>query len=364
MDVKEIFRHSSLPDHEPCRSMIEELRRSHLASITQNLKLLSYFELGKSLHSSAKISDVFGDVITQIRIITKADRGYIVLHQVNKNQEQILFTTNRKNRIREYRFSAERALHFLTLTEGLYPVVRPFSSLRRLWDGLPAGAEDDGSDAKLALICPIIVRKKRLGDFVLVGNRFLEIFGQNDIYLFFGFAEQLGHAILNSQYYQWSFKDSLTGLYVRRQLDEKFAQLVEEYQLKQRSFSLLLIDFDYFKQVNDEFGHNVGDQVLREFSDFLVSHLRDKDIPIRYGGEEFAVLLPDATVQAARKVAERISTGLAEFRFVTGKQHTVSQGIAEYNGESSLELFVARADKALYDAKTGGRNRILIAERP
>lgn len=332
-----------------------------MAAITQNLKLLSYFELGKSLHSSAKLSDVFEDVITQIRLITKAQRGFIVLHQANKQHEQLVFTTNRDNRIREFKLSSAWAPRFLKLTEGMHPVIRSFENMKRIWGNLDTIPDSETQDKMLVLICPIIVRKKRLGDFLLFGNRFLEIFGQNDIYLFFGFAEQLGHAILNSQYYQWSFKDSLTGLYVRRQLDEKFAQLVEEYQLKKRIFSLLLIDFDYFKQVNDEFGHNAGDQVLRDFSTFLIGHLRDKDIPIRYGGEEFAVLLPDATAIAAKKVADRLSLNLTSFHFVTGKLHTVSQGIAEYCGESNLDDFVARADKALYEAKASGRNKIVLA---
>lgn len=362
MQIKDIIRHHDLPNHEPCRSLVDELRRSNLAAITQNLKLLSYFELGKSLHSSTKLSEVFEDVIIQIRLITKVRKAFIVLHQANKNHEQLVFTTNRQNRVREFRLSPEKAERFMALTEGQHPVIRSFENMKHIWDNLPQIADSESRDGILVLVCPIVVRKKRLGDFVLIGNRFLEIFGQNDIYLFSSFAEQLGHAIINSQYYQWSFKDSLTGLYVRRQLDEKFSQLVEEYQLKKRTFSLMLIDFDFFKQVNDEFGHSAGDQVLRDFSAFLVSQLRDKDIPIRYGGEEFAVLLPDASAELAKKVADRLSENLALYTFSTGRAHTISQGIAEYRGELQLDAFIVRADRALYQAKTSGRNRIVVAD--
>jgi len=362
LDIKDIIRHHQLPNHEPCRGIIDELRRSHMAAITQNLKLLSYFELGKSLHSSTKLSSVFEDVIIQIRLITKAQKGFIVLHQANKEQELIIFTTNKGNRVREFRMSKEKAPRFLALTEGHLPVIRSFENMRRLWYSLPQISDSETRDPFLVLICPIIVRKRRLGDFLIVGNRFLEIFAQNDIYLFSGFAEQLGHAILNSQYYQWSFKDSLTGLYVRRQLDEKFSQLVEEYQLKKRPFSLILIDFDFFKQINDEFGHNEGDQVLKDFSTFLLGQLREKDIAIRYGGEEFAVLLPDATEALAQKVAGRLSENLAKYAFSTRKYHTISQGIAQYAGERELEAFISRADKALYRAKTSGRNTIITAD--
>ena len=124
----------------------------------------------------------------------------------------------------------------------------------------------------------------------------------------------------------------------------------------------MLIDFDFFKQVNDEFGHSAGDQVLRDFSAFLVSQLRDKDIPIRYGGEEFAVLLPDASAELAKKVADRLSENLALYTFSTGRAHTISQGIAEYRGEIQLDAFIVRADRALYQAKTSGRNRIVVAD--
>jgi len=361
MDIKDIIRHHELPNHEPCRGIIDELRRSHMAAITQNLKLLSYFELGKSLHSSTKLSSVFEDVLIQIRLITKARRAYIVLHQANKDQDLIAFTTSNANRVREFKLPSAKAPRLIGLTEGFHPVIRSFENMQRLWYGKAPIIDSESREKFLVLVCPIIVRKKRLGDFVLVGNRFLEIFGQNEIYLFSGFAEQLGHAILNSQYYQWSFKDALTGLYVRRQLDEKFAQLVEEYQLKKRPFSLLMIDFDFFKQVNDEFGHNEGDKVLKDFSDFLLGQLRDKDIAIRYGGEEFAVLLPDATTELAQKVAKRISENLSQLKFSTNKYHTISQGIAEYAGEMQLEDFVSRCDKALYKAKTSGRNTIVSA---
>ena len=152
-------------------------------------------------------------------------------------------------------------------------------------------------------------------------------------------------------------------LWLVQEADEKFSQLVEEYQLKKRPFSLLMIDFDFFKQINDEFGHNEGDQVLKDFSNFLLTQLREKDIPIRYGGEEFAVLLPDATESLALKVASRLSENLAKYTFSTKKSHTISQGIAEYAGEHQLEAFVARADKALYRAKTSGRNMIVTAEK-
>ena len=361
-DLKDVIRHHELPNHEPCRSLVDDLRRSNLAAITQNLKLLSYFELGKSLHSSNILSEVFEEVISQIKIISKTRRAYIVLHQAHKAENSILFSINQANRIREFKISSKKIAPFLNLTAGQHPITKSLENSIRLWYGESQLTESESRDDLLVLYCPIVVRKKRLGDFILIGSRFLEIFNQNDVYLFSGFCEQLGHAILNSQYYQWSFKDSLTGLYVRRQLDEKFAQLAEEYHLKRRTFCIIMIDFDFFKSINDEFGHATGDQVLKEFSTFLLGQLRDRDIAIRYGGEEFCILLPDTTIPLATKVAERIATNLKQFTFSTGKFLTISQGIAQYQGETDLNALINRVDKALYRSKNLGRNQIQLSD--
>jgi two-component system cell cycle response regulator len=134
---------------------------------------------------------------------------------------------------------------------------------------------------------------------------------------------------------------------------------------RERPLSVIMLDFDYFKRINDQFGHDAGDDVLREFAARLRKNIRGMDLLCRYGGEEFVVVLPDSDVEAARIVAERIRAAVLETPFsVSNGKHkvnlTISMGIAGLRliGDSADALF-SRTDAALYQAKKGGRNRIV-----
>ena len=159
--------------------------------------------------------------------------------------------------------------------------------------------------------------------------------------------------------------DSLTGLHNRRYLDTHMPVLLTRAMGRERPLSVIMLDFDHFKRINDQFGHDAGDDVLREFAARLRKNVRGMDLLCRYGGEEFVVVLPDSDVEAARAVAERIRTAVSEapFSVANGKHKvnlTVSMGIAGLRliGDSAEALF-SRTDAALYQAKKGGRNRIV-----
>lgn len=159
--------------------------------------------------------------------------------------------------------------------------------------------------------------------------------------------------------------DSLTGLHNRRYLDTHMPVLLTRAMGRERPLSVIMLDFDHFKRINDQFGHDAGDDVLREFAARLRKNIRGMDLLCRYGGEEFVVVLPDSDVEAARAVAERIRTAVSEvpFSVANGKHKvnlTVSMGIAGLRliGDSAEALF-SRTDAALYQAKKGGRNRIV-----
>ena len=131
-------------------------------------------------------------------------------------------------------------------------------------------------------------------------------------------------------------------------------------------FCLMLLDMDHFKEVNDEHGHQSGDEVLKTLTDYLKNSFRVTDLIARYGGEEFTILLQDIDIEEGRKIAERIKDEIAQIEFKIPAQEeslkkTASIGIAEFNmGESSAEL-IERADKALYEAKEAGRNKVVVA---
>lgn len=122
--------------------------------------------------------------------------------------------------------------------------------------------------------------------------------------------------------------------------------------------SLILFDIDDFKRINDQHGHLVGDQVIRDVAVAMLSVLRQTDLAGRYGGEEFVIILPNTTLVEAMKVAERVQSAIAELRFDSSFKITVSGGVSEFEGESVLE-FVNRTDAKLYTAKHTGKNRFV-----
>lgn len=158
--------------------------------------------------------------------------------------------------------------------------------------------------------------------------------------------------------------DSLTGLFNRRYFDEMLAYEYGRYQRKGSPLSLLIIDVDYFKHVNDYYGHAVGDDYLRAIARVLEnSTVRSTDLTARYGGEEFTCLLTDITPEDAYKVAERINRGIVELSLpnasATPQQLTLSIGIASViEGDPGVQAIFAQADAQLYTAKQMGRNQI------
>lgn len=161
--------------------------------------------------------------------------------------------------------------------------------------------------------------------------------------------------------------DSLTGLHNRRYLDTHMPILLARATGRERPLSIIMLDFDHFKRVNDQFGHEAGDDVLREFATRLRRNIRGMDLMCRYGGEEFVVVLPDTDVEAARAVAERVRSAVSDMPFViaNGKHRvnvTISVGIGGLRliGDSA-EALLSRADAALYQAKKNGRNCIVAS---
>lgn len=158
-----------------------------------------------------------------------------------------------------------------------------------------------------------------------------------------------------------SLVDGLTGLYNRRFLQDHSNQIIASTLRRKKQISLLMCDMDYFKQVNDKFGHDVGDNVLKDTSHILKKCIRDSDIVIRFGGEEFLILLIDTEVGYGLTVAEKIRAAVEEFNFKTNDgilKKTISIGISDFPHDTDgFWQAIKFADVALYKAKENGRNR-------
>lgn len=164
--------------------------------------------------------------------------------------------------------------------------------------------------------------------------------------------------------------DGLTGLTNRKSFDEKLEQTAKLCSEENKAFSLLLLDIDHFKSFNDNYGHQVGDQVLRLVAKTLIDSVKGRDTAARYGGEEFAIILPDTNVDAGRIVAENLRKAIERKEIMnrtTGEnlgRITISIGVAQHHDGESLTSLIERADAALYTAKHNGRNQVANAGPP
>jgi len=179
----------------------------------------------------------------------------------------------------------------------------------------------------------------------------------------FRYAAELRQSVTNTM--ALAVTDELTGLYNRRYFDRHLSLMLDKAREQSRDMALMLIDMDFFKSVNDNHGHDIGDAVLREFAERLRRNIRGVDLACRFGGEEFVVLMPDTDYRQAQGVAERVRMAVAERGFETQESRplmvTCSVGVAL--NETALdtpETILKRADVALYRAKREGRNRVVF----
>jgi diguanylate cyclase (GGDEF)-like protein len=166
---------------------------------------------------------------------------------------------------------------------------------------------------------------------------------------------------------QLATTDELTQLANRRQFDEALAAEVVRAERFRDPVAVVAADLDNFKEINDRFGHDVGDLVLRAFAAAIRTNVRDVDLPARYGGEEFTVLLPATDAEGGRQLAERLRRAVEELSLDSGGAGTVpvrsSFGVASYPAEPSAAALMRAADRALYRAKAAGKNQVVVAER-
>lgn len=164
-------------------------------------------------------------------------------------------------------------------------------------------------------------------------------------------------AMLQSQ----ATTDPLTGVGNRRLLDYELDRRIAQVKRQGTHLSILLIDVDYFKRINDHYGHHVGDKMLLHIVQSLIEHLREMDIVARYGGEEFAAILPGTNLDEALLAAERVRSAIEASRLAmsgNSLQTTVSIGVAQATADDTPKSLLERTDAALYAAKQSGRNRI------
>ena len=254
------------------------------------------------------------------------------------------------------------------LSSGVGPWGRALEAGKTLMENDAAASPDAGLyvESGSRMCIPLLSFGQTLGVLVLDSDR-KGAFNANDTQPLESVADIVATAIQNAHYIdrvkQLAYLDGLTGIFNRRFFELRIAEEIERARRFKSGLGVIMIDIDQFKRLNDEFGHLLGDEVLRQVSSLLSQQLRKIDVVCRYGGEEFAIVLSQTSQQHTLAVAEKLRRIVERWQFPgVPRAVTISAGTASYpeHGLTRDEL-VKAADAGLYAAKQGGRNRVCLA---
>lgn len=221
------------------------------------------------------------------------------------------------------------------------------------------GVDDQSGFSTRDMICVPVKAKERIIGVLQVINKNKGSFEFDDMIILHALANQVAVAMENARLYQEAITDGLTKLYHHKYFELRLKEELDRAKRYRHNLSLILIDIDLFKRVNDNYGHFAGDKILEWIAEILKNNTRLSDIVARYGGEEFAVILPFANQKNAFNVAERFRKSVEDMDF-SGIRVTISAGVGYFDGEDmdfDYKRFIELTDKALYRAKDNGRNR-------
>lgn len=352
---------------------------NQLAVVIENARLhQAESQKAKRLEVLYEIANVFGSTIEMRELL---ERLYGLLIQVIPADTYFVGFLDKKTEIVDIqlliddgkRFESER----VPISEGLIGYVvrtqKPLfiRSMREQWDDLPVKPLELGQSKMSESWMGVPLGKDdHLNGILAVASYQPNVFTEEDLSLLINVAQQAKLAFDNARHHadveEQAHHDSLTGALNHRTFLEKLDLAVQEAQSKDQPLSLIMMDVDFFKEYNDNFGHVFGDEILRLAVQTIQNHIKSKDMVGRWGGEEFGIVLADATLDEACKVARRIRDTLAEIK-LSNETHTaisaptVSQGIACFplQAQDAYDL-VEKADRALYLAKRAGRDQIYV----
>lgn len=224
-------------------------------------------------------------------------------------------------------------------------------------------------NAQSALVVPLLVSNRALGSLQLFSTA-PAAFRRDDAQLLW-IASLIAESLLTREYANeglltFAFTDFLTGLKTRGYFEQQLEMEIKRAERKKTPMALLMVDIDHFKQLNDHYGHHVGDQVLRDVAAILMKDMREIDTVARYGGEEFVLILPETGEAGAMLVAQRLRRAVEQARFFAGSPNapehlTISIGVAIFDNDAQFKReLIEAADAALYSAKNTGRNSVIL----
>jgi diguanylate cyclase (GGDEF)-like protein len=319
--------------------------------LISELRLIN--EITKRLNRSLKLDEIYGFAASELLQIFGADFSCVL--ELDKKQGRMIVQATNIPEIYHEDFSLDYGLSGI-----VYQTKEPLI-ISDFWiQGRSKSKLMDSTKSRSLIAAPIINQEEVVG-VIMVAHAKPNYFSYDNYKLLQVIAIHIGLAMINASLHaelnRMVITDHLTGLHVRHYLDEQ----INIQQKKDFCGSLIMVDIDRFKQINDTYGHQIGDQILIQVSGIIKTSIRPSDIGARWGGEELAVYLPQVGKEQAHRVAERIRSRVFH---ETDPRCSVSCGVSDWNWEDekiSVEALFYRADMAMYRAKNEGRNRVIVS---
>ena len=355
-------------------NLIEDERPGGLLLVIQDItplarrleELEAVNDVAILLGSTLELPRVLQLVMDRIQTLIRAEAAHLLLadEQTGELVYKVVLDEKRET-IEGKRLKSGKGVAGWVFQRGEPVLISNSQTETRFYPEIDALA---GLPSKSILCVPLKNKDNILGVIQVVNRSDVAPFTLSDLSLLSSFAIHAAIAIDNAKLY-WEIKelairDSLTGLYNFRYFRERLIEETERSQRFIHPLSLIFLDLDHFKKVNDTYGHLAGDEVLKETSSIISKNIRSIDIPARYGGEEFALLLPETGKDLALRAAERIRRLIEIHPFLGGYlpspiKMTTSAGVATFPDDTMAPLELIKiADQALYRAKEAGRNRV------
>ena len=337
-----------------------EKEKEDLDKTLQNLSLL--YSIGKAMNYISDLKKLLQFILGQAIEITSAEKGSLMLYDLETNQLNIrVLAGSEAKAYQEKVNNNEIKCRSFKPGEGIagrvFLTAKPIVVNNIEKDNVFVDSE--ASFVRSIACIPMIVYNDVIGVINVTNKRFGRQFTDDDVEMLKAVADQAAVAINKAQLWDMAVTDSLTGLYVRRYFMVKLHEEVHRAERYNNILSIVMADLDRFKNINDTYGHDAGDRVLKEIGRFLQENIRDVDMVARYGGEEFVIMIPEAAKDAAYCLSERLRKKFARLKFKNLPQITISLGIATFpfDGKDADDL-LRKADAAMYAAKRAGRNQV------
>ncbi len=344
-------------------SLYEERQKEKedLDKTLQNLSLL--YSIGKAMNYITDLKNLLQYILSQAIEVTSAEKGSLMLYDLETDQLKIrvlagMGDTDYQDKVNNNEIECRSFKPGEGLAGRVYMTAKPIVVNNIKKDEIFIDSE--ASFVRSIACIPMIVYDDVIGVINVTNKRHGKEFSDEDVEMLKAVADQAAVAINKAQLWDMAVTDSLTGLYVRRYFMVKLQEELLRAERYNNILSVVMADLDRFKDINDTYGHEAGDRVLKTIGKFFQQNIRDVDVASRYGGEEFVLMIPEGTIDAAQCLSERLRKKLSELSFENLPSITISLGIASYptDGKTPEDL-IRKADAAMYAAKRAGRNQVV-----